>query len=174
MHFKTNKYKSRKWPVIYWFSLSALFMNVHKHSRTLTNVRGHSQTFTDIYELSWTFKYVKENSWMFTNVHEHSCTFTNVLVHSRTFTYVHEHSQTFVHLYIESLPLYINKWHGVKILLWTGGQGHPTPIHTPTQVQHSNIYKNYQKRSFSTRSPWRTDGPTDQRTDGRTDGQSLL
>ena len=101
MHFKTNKYKSRKWPVIYWFSLSALFMNVHKHSPILTNVRGHSQTFTDIYELSWTFKNVTEYSRML--MHIHRWIFMNVYKCSRMFLYIHKHlrtftnSQTFVH-----------------------------------------------------------------------------
>ena len=36
------------------------------------------------------------------------------------------------------------------ILFRTGGQGHPTPIHTPTQPQHSNIHKRYQKAVFPT------------------------
>ena len=55
---------------------------------------------------------------------------------------------------------------GVTLLLRTVGQGHPTPIYTPTHLQHSNIHKKCQKRSFShfsTQSPW----PTDQRTDRR-------
>ena len=67
-----------------------------------------------------------------------------------------------------------NKWRGVTISLRTGGQGHPTPIHTQIHPQHSNIQKKYRKRSFShfsTRWP-PTDGPTDQRTDGRTDKAS--
>ena len=59
-----------------------------------------------------------------------------------------------------------NKWRRVTMSLRTGGQGYPTPIHSPTHLQPSNIHKKYWKRSFSTRSPWRTDG--------RTDGQSLL
>ena len=59
-----------------------------------------------------------------------------------------------------------------SLLLRTGGQGHrhPTPIHTPTPIPHSNIRKKYRKRSFfyfSTRSS-RTNGPTDGPTDGRT------
>ena len=69
-----------------------------------------------------------------------------------------------------------NKWRGITVLLRTGGQGHPTPIHTHTHPQYSNIHKKYQKRSFShvsTRWP-RTDWWTNGRMDGRTDGQSLL
>ena len=60
-----------------------------------------------------------------------------------------------------------NKWRGVTISLRTGGQGHPTPIHTPTHPQHSNIHKKYRKRLFSHFSTCalRTDGPTDQRMD---------
>ena len=60
-----------------------------------------------------------------------------------------------------------NKWRGVTISLRTGGQGRPTPIHTLTHPQYSNIHKKYLKRSFphfSTRWPL----PTDQRTDGQT------
>ena len=67
-----------------------------------------------------------------------------------------------------------NKWRGVTILMWTGGQGHPTPNHTQTHPQHSNICKKYQKcefSQFSTRWP-RTNGPTDGRTDGPTDKAS--
>ena len=67
-----------------------------------------------------------------------------------------------------------NKWRPVTISLRTGGQGHPTPIHTQTHPPHSNLLKKYLKRSFShfsTRSP-RTNGRTDGRTDGPTDGRT--
>ena len=59
-----------------------------------------------------------------------------------------------------------NNWRGVTISLRTGGQGHPTPIHTPSPP---HIHKIHLKRSlfhFLTRGY----GPTGQRTDG----QSLL
>ena len=57
-----------------------------------------------------------------------------------------------------------NKWRGVTILLRTGGQGHPTPIHTPSPT---HIHKKHLKRSFPHFST-RGHGPTDQRTDRRT------
>ena len=63
---------------------------------------------------------------------------------------------------------YYNKWRGVTISLRTGGQGHPTPIHTPNPTPYTNIHKKYPKRSFfhfSTRSPLWTNGPTDGRMD---------
>ena len=73
----------------------------------------------------------------------------------------------------------INKWRGVTISLRTGGQGRPTPIHTPNPRTHLNIQKKYLKRSFlhffvrSLPTDWPTrwtDGRTDRRMDGRTDG----
>ena len=69
-----------------------------------------------------------------------------------------------------------NKWRGVTTSLRTGGQGHPTPIHTQrlTQppFQHRHIHKKLLKRSFShflTRAQDRTDRPTDQWSNGPTD-----
>ena len=48
------------------------------------------------------------------------------------------------------------------------GQGHPTPIRTPTQTYKKSIQNSY----FSTFR--RTNGPTDLQTDGRTDGKWIL
>ena len=71
------------------------------------------------------------------------------------------------------LRFYENKWRGVTISLRTGGQGHPTPIHTPTHLQHSNIHKKYWKDGRTDKASYRvarlqlkskqgqTDGPTD-------------
>ena len=57
----------------------------------------------------------------------------------------------------------LNKWRGVTILLRTGGQGHPTPIHTPTPtLTLSN--KLFNMRIF----PLFDLIITGQRTDGRT------
>ena len=55
-----------------------------------------------------------------------------------------------------------NKWRGVTISLRTGGQGYPTPIHTPIPTPHTNMHKKYCLTlvfHFSTRSP-RTNRPT--------------
>ena len=60
-----------------------------------------------------------------------------------------------------------NKWRGVTISLRMGGQGHPTPIHTPCPSHKHK--KNHQKRSISYFLT-RVHRPTDQQMDG----QSLL
>ena len=83
-----------------------------------------------------------------------------------------------------------NKWRGVTISLRTGGQGHQTPIHTPTHLQHSNIWKtgsdarikgycsndqtSIEKARFTTFQLDHHDGPTDRWTDGPTDRLSRV
>ena len=71
-----------------------------------------------------------------------------------------------------------NKWSGVTLPLRTGGQGHPTPNHTPTPPQTiKHTQKVFKNACFSTfrlmLTDGLTDGRTDQRTNGLTDGQSL-
>ena len=77
----------------------------------------------------------------------------------------------FYHKVIKTDHWNIDKWPGVTILLWTIGQGHPTPINTPTP--HTQTYKKVSKTFFYlfTRS-LRTHGQMDGRTNGRT-GQRL-
>ena len=63
----------------------------------------------------------------------------------------------------------------VTISLLTGGQGHPTPIHTPTPTPTQTNRSEKSLKSlfchFSTQSPW-TNRPTDQWTNGQTDQQT--
>ena len=54
-----------------------------------------------------------------------------------------------------------------------GGQGHPTPIHTPTHVQHSYTKSIENARFQLNHHVGLTNGPTDRQTDGLTYGQSL-
>ena len=59
--------------------------------------------------------------------------------------------QILIRIYIICAPQIMNKWRGVTISLRTGGQGHPTPIHTPTSSTpppDKKIHKKYPKRSF--------------------------
>ena len=66
----------------------------------------------------------------------------------------------------QSLCLKVNKWRGVTIPLWTGGQNHPTPT-------HSNIHKkNLKCLFFPFFNLMSSDRPTDQWTDGPTNRQT--
>ena len=72
-----------------------------------------------------------------------------------------------------------NKWRGLTISLWTGGQGRPTPIHTPRPIQPPSQHRHIQKASKTLVFPLfdsclRTNGPTDRRTDGRTESPLKL
>ena len=59
------------------------------------------------------------------------------------------------------------------MLLRTGGQGHPTPIHILASISHTQTYKKVSK-TFQLNDPRPIDGLTGGLTDRLTDGQSLL
>ena len=66
----------------------------------------------------------------------------------------------------------LNMWRGVTISFRTGGQGHPTPIHTQTPSPTHRQIQSVENARFATfqldHHKW-MDGPTDQRTDQRTE-----
>ena len=59
------------------------------------------------------------------------------------------------------------------MLLRTGGQGHPTPIHILASILHTQTYKKVSK-TFQLNETRPIDGLTGGLTDRLTDGQSLL
>ena len=84
----------------------------------------------------------------------------------------------FEQLYIDHLNSFLtlnpNLSCGVTISLQIGGQGHPTPMHTPTPTPHTNIQKVSKTLVFPLFDSIITNRPTEQQTNGPTDGQSLF